>query len=137
MSAPTTLCMPSMAFFPSLGSLEWPVRPSTRRRSISTPLCARTGRMSVGSPMMAWRARGLPCATSARAPSMLLSSSAVATTISGAFRLLGSSPSTASTVSARKAFMSDAPRPYSLPSLLVALNGSVRQRAASKGTVSV
>ncbi|MCZ7680973.1 MAG: hypothetical protein M5U28_20185 [Sandaracinaceae bacterium] len=101
----------SSALAPWRGSLECPLLPVSSSRSMAQPLCMRTGKRPVGSPMMARRARGLPAATSARAPSIPVSSSAVANRTSGSRRSAASNERAASMASARNAFMSEVPSP--------------------------
>ena len=47
-----TRSMPSSALAPPAGALECPERPWMTMLSIIIPLCMRTGRRLVGSPMM-------------------------------------------------------------------------------------
>ena len=106
-----TRCIPSSALAPSAGLLECPERPSSRIASIKMPLCIRTGFKPVGSPITACRPSGRPAAASARAPLMLLSSSAVARTTSGCRRSRAANSRAASIASAKKDFMSAEPSP--------------------------
>ena len=103
--------MASKALSPRAGLDEWPDAPCTAIDSIATPLCARTGHRPVGSPITAAAAFGTPRAARWRAPSIELSSSAVATMVSGCFSRLVAWRCAAASARGKKPFMSQLPRP--------------------------
>ncbi len=96
-----------------------------------------TGFSPVGSPITAALARGRPNSAMVRAPSMEVSSSAVARIINGCLNTLASSASMALITTGKKPFMSVTPRPYRRLSFSVRQKGSTDQSSLSKGTVSV
>ena len=132
-----TLCIVSIALRPRYGLLECPDFPVTASFSIMIPLCIDTGRIPVGSPIIARRATGLPAATKALAPRMEDSSSAVAMIMSGCRRFLPWCRWSAAIDKAKKLFMSQHPKPTQELFRSVSANGSLSHNSSSHGTVSV
>ena len=100
-------------------------------------MCALTGCKPVGSPITAALALGRPSSAIVLAPCIDVSSSAVASTISGSLKSRSIKGFMASIMMGKKPFISVIPKPYIFPSLSKSRRGSKDHSSSSKGTVSV